>query len=77
MGPTGRASCVRETTLAFVGLWGTVAGRRMSSKDICVLILGTMNTNTMLYKRRHSTDMIKVKDFEDGRLTQIMQMDPI
>lgn len=47
---------------------GTVAGRRMSSKDICVLILGTMNTNTMFYKGRHSADVIKVKDFEDGKL---------
>lgn len=54
---------------------GTVFGRRMFPKDVHVLILGTMNM--LPYKGKHSADVIKVKDFENGRLIRILQMDPI
>lgn len=54
---------------------GTVVGRRMFPKDVHVLILGTMNM--LPYKEKHSEDVIKVKDFENGRLIWILQMDPI
>lgn len=54
---------------------GTVVGRRMFPKDVHMLILGTMNM--LPYKGKHSADVIKVKDFENGRLIWITQMDPI
>lgn len=54
---------------------GTVVGRRLFPKDVHVLILGTMNM--LPYKGKRSADMIKVKDFENGRLIRIMQTDPI
>ena len=52
----------------------TVVGRRTSPKDVHMLILGT--TKMLPYKGKHSAGVIKVKDFEMGRLTQIMQMNP-